>query len=288
VVPRGARTDTRADVAIAIACVAVSLLLLILPAGPRASLAATIRGTLVAPLATMQQRASLARRAFVDHDSLVRMADSIVMRSMRLDAVEAENERLRGLLGLGQALRTGFIPAEALVGRGMGDDFTLVLSAGALQGVERLSAVVAADGLVGVIETVDASTSVAITWPHPEFRVSATSADGTAFGIVTAHPATGAEGYLLELRGVPHRNPLKPGTPIIASGLGGVFPRGILIGTVMQELAETAGWTRTYLVRPAVRPPDVTTVLILRPDRNAEGLAGIWPTGADSTEKAPQ
>ncbi len=285
--PRGARTDSRADTAIAIACAALSFLLLILPAGPRATIAATIRSSLVSPLATLQQRASLARRAFVEHDSLVRVADSVVMRSQRLDAVEAENGRLRGLLGLGRALRTGFIPAEALVGRGMGDDFTLVLSVGSRAGVERLSAVVAADGLVGIVETVDATTSVVITWPHPDFRVSATSADGSAFGIVSAHQAPGAEGYLLELRGVPYRTPLRAGTPIIASGLGGVFPRGILIGTVMQELATTAGWTRTYLVRPAVRPPDVTSVLILSPERNADGLDGIWPIGTDSARKVP-
>ena len=280
--PRGARTDSRTDTVIAVACVLAALLLLILPAAVRDRSAGVIRGTVVAPLAALQQRASLARRAFVEHDSLVQIADSIVRRSQRLDEVTAENARLRGLLSLGRALRWGFVPAEALVGRGMGDDHTLVLSAGARAGVERLSAVVAPDGLVGMVEQVDAKTSIAITWPHPDFRVSATSADGAAFGIVTAHQAAGAEGYLLELRGVPFRAQLRAGTPIISSGLGGIYPRGIMIGTVMEELRSTAGWARTYLLRPAVRPSDITAVMILSPERNADGVASVWSPAIDA------
>ena len=88
--PRGARTDSRADAAIAIACAAVALLLLILPDGARERTASVIRGTVVAPLAAMQERAALGRRAFVDYDSLVRVADTIVRRSQQLDEVARE------------------------------------------------------------------------------------------------------------------------------------------------------------------------------------------------------
>lgn len=280
--PRGARTDSRSDLLLAAACALASLILLILPAGPRERTASAIRGTVVAPLVTMQQRAGLARRAFVSHDSLVRIADSVVRRSQRLDEMEAENVRLRDLLGLGRALRWGFVPAEALVGRGMGDDHTLLLSAGERAGIERLSGVVSADGLVGMVQAVEATTSVAITWPHPDFRVSATSLDGSAFGIVSAHRGAGVEGFLLELRGVPFRQSLKAGAIIVSSGVGGIYPRGIPIGTVLEELDTATGWERTYLLKPAVRPADVTSVLVLSPERNAQGVESVWRPGRDS------
>jgi len=273
------------DTLVAAGCAVVALVLLILPDGPRAAIAGTIRGSIVAPLVATQQRAGLARRAFVEHDSLVRIADSIIQRSQRLDEVAAENARLRDLLRLGRSLRWGFVPAEALVGRGMGADHTLLLSAGRRAGVERLSAVVAADGLVGVVQDVDETSSVAITWPHREFRVSATSADGSAFGIVAAYEGPGEEGYLLELRGVPFRAQIRAGTPIVSSGLGGIYPRGILIGTVLRQLDATSGWTRTYLVRPAVRPSDVTSVMILSPDRNAEGVESVWAPAVESLHR---
>jgi rod shape-determining protein MreC len=281
-VPRGARGDSRGDTVVAVACVAIALVLLILPPEPRDRVAGVLRGNLVGPLAAMQLRAAGARRAFVENDSLRRVADSVIARSQRLDAVVAENDRLRELLALGKAVRWGYTPAEALVGRGMGEEHTLLLSAGAQQGVERMSAVVTAEGLVGMIEQVDQRTSIAIVWPHPDFRVSATTIDGGAFGIVTAHQGPGAERYLLELHGVQFRAALRAGTPIVSSGLGGIYPRGVLIGTVMRELRTGSGFARSYLVRPAVRPSEVTAVMVISPERSAQGVESVWMPTAEA------
>ena len=279
---RGGRADTRADTAVATLCVLLALTLLILPDPTRERVASAIRGNLVSPLATLQERGARARRAFVVNDSLRIVADSVISRSQRLDGVTAENERLRSLLRLGRAINWGYVPAEALVGRGVGEEYTLLLSAGAEQGVQPLSPVVAADGLVGMIRTVDPTTSVAIIWPHPEFRVSAVSLDGAAFGIVTAHQGDRAERYLLELHGVPARAQLRAGSPIVSSGLGGIFPRGILVGTVIRDLRTGSGWARTYLVQPAVRPADLTSVMILSPQRSGEGVESVWMPLAES------
>ena len=68
----------------------------------------------------------------------------------------------------------------------------------------------------------------------------------------------------------------------MSSGLGGVYPRGIPIGIVVEEQRGTAGWERSYLLRPAVRPPDVTSVLILRPGNKA-GLDEVWRAAPDSS-----
>jgi rod shape-determining protein MreC len=255
----------------------VALLLLVLPDVPRQRVAGVIRGNVIGPLAMLQTRALQTGRAFAAQDSLRSVNDSVVMRSQRLDAVEAENARLRGLLALGSALEWGFVPAEALVGRGGQDEHTVMLSAGATQGVQRLSAVVAPAGLVGMVQEVDARTSIAIVWPHPDFRVSATTSDGSAFGIVSAHDGAGADRWLLELRGVPYRSALRAGTVVVSSGLGGVFPRGVLIGTVLRALPNGgAGWARSYLVRPAVHPSDLTSVMVLAPARSAEGVESVW------------
>jgi rod shape-determining protein MreC len=282
-VPRGAaRSDSGVDTLVAAACAFVAIILLILPDAPRDRVAGVIRGNLIGPLAAMQARAVVAGRAFAVNDSLQQLGDSVLERSMRLDAVEAENERLRGLLGLGRALEWGYTPAEALVGRTDGAQHTLLLSAGASQGVERLSAVVAADGLVGMVEQVDARTSVAIIWPHPDFRVSATTPDGGAFGIVTAHRGDGVEDWLLEMHGVPYRAVLRAGTPVVSSGLGGIFPRGVMIGTVIRELRTGRGWARSYVLRPAVRPSDITSVMILAPNRATEGVESVWGPQAEA------
>ena len=84
------------------------------------------------------------------------------------------------------------------------------------------------------------------------------SADGKVFGIIKPHHGPDAERFLLELRGVVFRDSLRPGTEIRSSGQGSVFPRGIPIGTVVQDITTSSAYARTYLVRPAVMPADVT------------------------------
>ena len=67
------------------------------------------------------------------------------------------------------------------------------------------------------------------------------TAPRSASSIRTPARVGGGDAYMLELRGVPTRVTLKPGTVIYTSGLGGTFPRGITIGTVVQEIEDGRG-----------------------------------------------
>lgn len=273
---RAARIDSRIDVALGAACAVAALVCLALPTATRDSFGGFLRRTIVAPLVTMQEKAELIRTAFLARDQAMRVADSVTLRSQRLAGVEQENERLRRLLGLGGALKWGFVPAEVLQGRGVGEEFTVTLSSGSREGVVSMSPVVAPEGLVGMVERTDQTMSIAILWPHPDFRVSAMAADGSAYGIVQAHQGQGAERLFLELRSVPLRTALTPGTVIVSSGLGGTYPRGIPVGTVVSELRTPEQWAKSYLLRPVVALPDVAAVLVIRPDRARAGVEGVW------------
>lgn len=281
---RAVRSGSRADTVVLLACAASSLLATVLPAGPRESLAATLRRTVVSPLITLQAQAERARSAFVVRDVAAIRIDSLTLRNTQLVQLEQENQRLRRLIGLGRQMEWGFVPGEALHSRSLGDEHTILLTAGARAGVEPNSPVIAPDGLVGMVTRVDPNTSQAILWTHPDFRVSALAGNGTAFGIVAPHLGEGADRYMLELRGVPLRENLAPGTPVRSSGLGSIFPRGIPIGTIITEVKTSEVWSRTYLLRSAVAPHDVSNVMVLLPKRAADDLTGIWrsPAAADS------
>jgi rod shape-determining protein MreC len=66
--------------------------------------------------------------------------------------------------------------------------------------------------------------------------------------------------------------------------VGGVYPRGIPVGTVIGEVKTSEGWARTYLVQPAVKPFDVSSVLVLEPKRVVAGMQSVW-AGEDSTHR---
>ncbi|HSU94433.1 MAG TPA: rod shape-determining protein MreC [Gemmatimonadaceae bacterium] len=283
-----ARAYSRRDTVLFVSCLVAAFAAIQLPDRIRDPFAAALRQTIVAPLVALQSNAEQSRRSWLTRELREAQRDSIALRSMSLDASLADNDRLRKLLGLGQALRWGFVPAEVLQGRGVGEEYTVVLSAGSKAGILPFSPVVAPEGLVGMVKSADPTMSIAIVWAHPDFRVSAMAVDGGAFGIVGAHLGGEPERYLLEMRGVPMRSTLKPGTLIVSSGLGGTFPRGIPVGTVMAEMKTSELWARTYLLRPAVAPADVSDVMVLLPARTTAGVQTVWKTGlhADSAVKS--
>jgi len=239
-----------------------------------------MRTTFLAPLVMLQERAEASRRSLLLDNARTAIRDSVSLRAMGVAALENENDRLRKLIGLGSRLRWGFAPAEAIHGRGVRDVTTMTLTAGSNAGIRRLAPVISPEGVVGMVATVDPTMSEAMIWTHPDFRVSAMSEDGSAFGIVQAHLPSATTGYLMELRGIPFRSELKPGALVVSSGLGGVWPRGIPIGTVLQEVKTSEGWARTYLLRPAVSPADVGAVMILRNDRVTKGFENVWASVA--------
>ena len=286
------RVSGRRDTLLLGACVALSVVTLTLPQTVRDPLAAAMRRSVVAPLLSLQYNAELTRRAWEARERTQAERDSVVLAAMTAPELERENARLRRMLGLGGRLRWGFVPAEALFSRSPGEEYTIVLSAGSRAGVRQFSPVVAPEGLVGMVRIVDPTKSIAIVWPHTDFRVSAQSADGSAFGIVGPHLGDEPDRYLLEMRGVPLRTSLTPGTLIVSSGLGGVYPRGIPIGVVQRELRTSEVWANTYLLRPAVLPADVSSVMILHPQRAGSGVDGVWDLAspdslaADSARRA--
>jgi len=131
-----------------------------------------------------------------------------------------------------------------------------------------------------------------LSWAHPEFRASAIATDASVVGIAAPHGAEGPSVWLLELQGVLYRKQVAAGTVIVTSGLGGVFPRGIPIGVVIGPAGEEKGWGRTYLVRPAIHPAELSHVMILTSPRPAgSDLRNAFTMPQDSTapgEPPPQ
>lgn len=279
---RAVRSNNRIDLILLLVFALVALIARALPDAMREPTATALRRTFLSPMVMLQEWAETSRHSMSLAPARTAARDSVALKAMTAASLETENDRLRKLIGFGARLKWGFVPAEALHGRGIRDESNVILSAGSNAGIDRLSPVVAPEGLVGVVDQVDPTMSHAMLWTNPDFRVSAMSADTTvpSFGIVQAHLASATGGYLLEMHGVPFRASLKTGTLIVSSGLGGVWPRGIPVGTVLSEIKTSEGWARTYLLRPAVFPADVYNVMILRPQRVAKGFEGVWASVA--------
>ena len=161
------RYTSRADTLVFLGCVLLSLAAMSLPDRVRDPFAAALQRTVLAPFLTLQRQTDLVSASLQRYDAVLAQRDSAALAATFLPELRSENARLRGLLGLGVRLRSGYIPAEVLHQADPTNTLTFLVSAGAKQGVKPLSAVVSPEGLVGMVATVDDETSVVVTWAIP-------------------------------------------------------------------------------------------------------------------------
>jgi rod shape-determining protein MreC len=175
--------------------------------------------------------------------------------------LETENAG-SGALELKSRRPSGFLAAEVLRQALPTDGRTLLLSAGLREGARPYQPVITPEGLLGVVSRSGPSTSVANTWAHPEFRVSAVTDSGEVLGIVGPRPAR-IPTSPCSSSAAAYRDTVPDGTLVVTAGLGGVFPRGIAIGRVNGVRREELGWERVYRLVPVVNPGIVSHVLLL-------------------------
>ncbi len=171
-----------------------------------------------------------------------------------------EQQRLRQLLGF----RTAVFP-EAVVAEVIGVDPSpwaeaLTISKGTRDGVRKDLAVVTHQGLVG--RTIDVAPHYASVLLVTDRRsaVDALVQRTRARGIVV-----GKSRRLCELRYVDFHEDIRVGDTIVSSGLGEVYPKGLLIGTVVAVHPKSYGLFHEVEVKPAADLARLEEVLVLIP-----------------------
>jgi rod shape-determining protein MreC len=188
-----------------------------------------------------------------------------------------ENERLRKLLELKNENSYSVI-AATVVGRDMDRVVnSLILNAGRKDGVKKNMACVTADGLVGRIYNVYPASSSVLIIADVKSRVSAMVENEEAYGIISWDG-----GHNLKMFGLPLINDVNPGQKVYTTGDGGVFPRGILIGTVDRLPIKEVEIYASINVKPAVDFSRVHDLFILRGSEhsdvwNDDGQGGPFP-----------
>jgi rod shape-determining protein MreC len=258
------RGTSRSDSLLLLVCLLLSVAAIALPGRWTLALANGLRETALLPLLWVQERAAEDRTGRARFRAVQAERDSAALAAQALGTLEAENERLRGLLGLRARTKFATVPAEVLHQAAPTDGRTLLLGVGRGTGVRPGDAVISPEGLVGLVVSSGAQTAVAMTWAHPDFRVSAVTQDGSVLGIVAPSQIVEASEAFLEFRGVAYRDTVATGTLVLTSGLGGTFPKGLPIGRVAGVRREELGWERIYRLTPLANPGHVAHVLVVR------------------------
>jgi rod shape-determining protein MreC len=162
-----------------------------------------------------------------DVDKLRTQNDQLRSRITSLQDQEAENARLTALLQLKQTLRLPGFAARVIGLPTNSWEGALVVDRGSLAGVKTGMAVTAAQGLVGQVVEVAPNASKIRLITDRRSGVAVFVQRNRAPGIVM-----GSLDGALSLDFVDRRSNTRQGDVVVTSGMGGVYPKGIVVGDV--------------------------------------------------------
>ena len=179
------------------------------------------------------------------------------------DAVR-ENERMKDLLGLHEA-RPELRYQDAAVVRRSSYNWAsnLTIDRGTLGGVEVNDCVIDQYGhLVGVVTEANLNSSVVTTILDPTLKLGGRVARTDEDAILEGDFSLMLDG-LLRLSFLPEEAKLSTGDQITTSGLGGVYPPGLVVGSVRTLDVEEDGVSRYAQVEPAADIAGVQNVYVI-------------------------
>lgn len=183
-----------------------------------------------------------------------------------VNELEVENKKLQKLLDKKTDLRV-YDPIQANVIARNPDQWEekLILNEGSSNGVKNNMAVLTSEGLVGkVVQTTSYTSEVELlSTNNTNYRVSATvsSKGKEARGLIEGYDAKRGE---LMLKRIDSKLKIKKGDKVTTSGLGGIFPKGILIGEVTKVTTDDFGLTKLAYVKPAADFQMIDHVIIAK------------------------
>jgi len=149
--------------------------------------------------------------------------------------LEKENQRLSGLLDYQQQHTNFSLKVAAIVAKNPGiwfDDFTINL--GSADGIAVDMPVVTPDGVVGRIEEVGLNWAKVMAGIDGRSGISSIVERTRDVGSVRGRMKDDPSDPLLDMDFLPIDTDIQVGDNILTSGIGGIYPKGLLIGSVVE------------------------------------------------------
>ncbi|MFA7257386.1 MAG: rod shape-determining protein MreC [Kiritimatiellales bacterium] len=173
-----------------------------------------------------------------------RLSEEVIYLQAQLverENLEQENRHLQNQLDFYNRQKHTLISCQVTARTISGWWQSLRLDKGRADGVDANRAVISPDGLVGRTDEVSAFTAEVLLLSDPSCKVSARVSRTGSFGLVTGR-GVNAQGYPVARMQFIHKDaPVHTGDAVVTSGLGGVFPKDVLIGYIESVGTEEAG-----------------------------------------------
>lgn len=180
------------------------------------------------------------------------------------DRIKAENDAYKALARIQDTNSEASYVSAFVIGRDPLDEFGgFTLDQGSTDGVAVNDAIISDRGyLLGVVVEVDATSCKVMTILHPSFNAAGVISRTRENGIITGSADYAADGQCV-LTNLDRTTEARKGDQVITTGLGGVFPANLLVGTVQEVVPEQSGKSSSAVILPGADPRTVKHVFII-------------------------
>ncbi len=186
-------------------------------------------------------------------------------RLQKMQVLQAENTRLRNMLGSSRKLADQVLVAELLSVDQNPYRQLIEINKGAIEGVAIGHAVIDDFGVMGQVIHVNRYTATTILISDPEHAIpvqfTRSGTRSVAFGNGSADQ--------LELRYLPATADIMVGDQLVTSGLGGRFPADYPVATVTSISEDLTRGFVSVLAKPLARLDSSREVLVIKPNNSS-------------------
>ncbi len=201
----------------------------------------------------MRSRSAILR----ENAALRRQVRRLTAENAALREMAAERDVLRRQLGLKRLVQVPMAAADVVSRRASGWFYTATINKGRRSGIELGAAVVDHRGLVGQVVQVGSFSSQIVSLADPSSSVGGMVQRSRSSGIVRGQ----GEGFLV-LSYLPKDADVRESDIVVSSGIGGVVPKGFVIGRVVRVVRNQSDETTSALVRPSVKVDELEQVFV--------------------------
>lgn len=207
------------------------------------------------------------QNTYNENQKLKARLDEYVVLKSEVQDLKDENKNLREILKKVDDLRK-YTPIHATVIGRNPDRWQelLTINKGTLNGVEKDMAVITARGLIGKVKTATKFTASIqlLSSVDATNRVSVyIQGDQKAFGLIEGYDQKKDQ---LLMKRIPYDKKIKKGSLVVTSGYGGVFPKGLSLGKVVDVKVDQYGLNQTAYLEPSTDFYDISDVMVVKRD----------------------
>jgi rod shape-determining protein MreC len=199
-------------------------------------------------------------RNYIENEILRKETDFLKQKLRTVEDIYLENKRLSNLLSLKQRSPYKVIAARVISRSADSWSSLIMIDKGSYHGIRRGFVVISYLGLIGRVVEVNRDTSKIMLLNDPNTGVAAMVGRSRQEGVVS-----GTMGSALVMRYLSPDADIKVSDTILTSGLTAVYPKGLLVGTVVRVGEEFSGLSRYAVIKPAVNLSNTEEVLIIIP-----------------------